>query len=119
MFRIISSITAMKKFQEIDCEDFVLHSKWGMNGASGQQNFKQQWSIKNDKDSDATYLNDSTVFVISYVPLILSSDNILWKNDRPSSVRYCRPIKFEFIKEAVASVLVTGERLVVGISNRN
>jgi len=75
-----------------------------MDGASNQQNFKQKWSINNDKD--AVYLSDSVVFVISYVPLILSSDNnILWKNDRPSSVRYCRLIKFEFFKETPSNVL--------------
>lgn len=69
MFRI----TKIKNFQKIYCNDFVLYGKWGMDGASGQQDFKQQWSINNDKDDDATYLNDSTVFVIFYVPLVLSS----------------------------------------------
>lgn len=39
-----------------------------MDGASSQQNFKQKWFINNNKD--ATYLTDSTIFVISYVPLI-------------------------------------------------
>lgn len=86
--RIISSITAMKEFEKKDCQDFVLYGKWGMDGASSQQNFKQQWFINktNNKDNDAIYLNDSTVFIISYVPLVLSSNNnILWKNDRPST----------------------------------
>lgn len=67
--RIISSITEMTDFQKIDYNDFVIYGKWSMDGASGQQNFKQQWSI-NDKNNDATYLNDSTVFAISYVPLV-------------------------------------------------
>lgn len=86
VLRIISSIIATD-LQKTDCEDFVLYGKWGMDGASTQQNFKQKWSINNDKD--ATDLSDSTVFVISYIPLILTSDNnILWRNDRPSSVRH-------------------------------
>lgn len=107
--RIISLITEIKDFQEIDYNDFVLYGKWGMDGASGQQNFKQQWSINdenNNNNNDTAYLNDSTVFVISYVPLVLSFNNdILWKNDRPSSVCYCRPIKFEFFKETSSNIL--------------
>lgn len=44
--------------------------------------------------------SDSSVFMVSYVPLnISSSKDILWKNPRPSSIRYCRPLKFEFCKE--------------------
>lgn len=118
VFRIISSITTTKEFQKIDCEDFVLYGKWGMDGASGQQNFKLQWSINNDKDNDVTYLSDSTVFVISYVPLVLSSDNnILWKNDRPSSVRYCRPIKSEFFKETPSNILCEYNFYVTEIDN--
>lgn len=34
----------------------MLYGKWGIDDASGQQNYKQQWFINNDKDSDATYI---------------------------------------------------------------
>lgn len=30
---------------------------------------------------------------------------MLWKNPRPSSTRYCRPIKFEYKKETIESTL--------------
>lgn len=51
--------------------------------------------------------SDRTVFIISFVPLkIISEDNdILWINERPSSIRYCRPIKFEFTKETPSKTL--------------
>lgn len=36
----------------------------------------------------------------SFVPIKLSqSTNIIWQNESPSSTRYCRPIRFEFVHE--------------------
>jgi len=36
----------------------------------------------------------------SFVPIKLVSDcDIIWSNPNPSSTRYCRPIKFEFVHE--------------------
>lgn len=51
--------------------------------------------------------SDRTVFIISFMPLkMISEDNdILWINERPLSIRYCRPIKFEFIKETPSKTL--------------
>lgn len=70
-----------------------LVSKWGYDGASGQSNYKQ----KADFD-------DSSIFMISLVPIrLLSDDVIMWENDRPSSTFYCRPIMFKFMKETKES----------------
>lgn len=89
-------------------EELILHGKWGMDGASNQQNFKQKWSTNNDSDN-TNFTSDSSVFVICYVPLILidSQDNnrILWKNNRSSSIRFCRPLEFKFIKETSSNIL--------------
>jgi len=93
---------------DIGTEELILHGKWGMDGASGQQNFKQKWSTNNNSDSTKV-MSDSTVFAICYVPLMLtdSHDNnrVLWKNNRPSSVRFCRPIEFKFAKETPSNIL--------------
>lgn len=72
-----------------------LYSKWGMDGASSQQ------VLQNKSDNNNQHYGcEESVFVICFVPLELKQDdNCIWKNDRPSSVRYCRPIKFLFIKE--------------------
>lgn len=74
--------------------------KWGCDGTSGQSTFKQKFD--ND-DEDKT---DATIFFTSVVPLQLvfvdGGDNegiTVWKNPRPSSPRFCRPIKIEFLKE--------------------
>lgn len=88
------------------CKDFILYSKWGCDGSSGQSVYKQQ--IASDK-------SDANLFMVSLVPLRLKTQQLLqveepstssrslqeeiWKNPRPSSTRFCRPIKFEYIKE--------------------
>lgn len=34
-----------------------------------------------------------------------NSNRILWRNDRPSSVRFCRPLEFKFMKETPSNIL--------------
>lgn len=66
-------------------------------------------SINTDDDDDEVIkdtFSDNAVFIISFVPILLIADNsIIWKNERPSSVNYCRPIKFQFIKENTSVVI--------------
>lgn len=50
-------------------------------------------------------LPDASVFAVSFVPLELrTSTFIAWTNPIPSSVHYCRLVKFSFIKETDAIV---------------
>ena len=55
-------------------------------------------------------VSDSDIFITSVVPLQLYSTKIsgdkivLWQNPRPSSVRYCRPIRMQFKKETAQLV---------------
>lgn len=77
----------------------MLIGKWGFDGSTGHSEYKQNFA-----SSDVT--SDGSLFVTSYVPLRLVSTGstsedtmLLWKNPRPSSTRYCRPIRFQFIKE--------------------
>lgn len=80
--------------------EFVLFCKWGMDGSSGQSNYKQMTS---------TSATDSSVIIISFVPLKLSDkknkSNVLWHNPVPSSTRFCRAIKFIFAKETAELTL--------------
>jgi len=74
--------------------NLTLIGKWGFDGSTGHSEYKQKFS-----NGD---LDDRSLFVTSYVPLQLVTqiDNtIIWKNPRPSSTRYCRPIRFQFKKE--------------------
>lgn len=80
------------KEQERECLTII--SKWGCDG-SQQSQFKQK--LDNDTDSD------SNIFQSCFVPLQLvcgdSNEKVLWNNPTPSSPRFCRPIRFRFIKE--------------------
>lgn len=90
-------------FLNTGSEDLILLGKWGMDSSSNQQNFKQKWSTNNDDNDDTRVMSDSTVFVICYVPLMLTdshdSSHVLWRNDRPLFTRFCRPLEFKFVKE--------------------
>ena len=118
-----------KKWKDICKSDLLLEGKWGMDGASGQQTTRQKWSddsVNEDLieeevediyveeieifgevlDTEAAAVknisekSDKTVFSISFVPLQLKANgDLIWVNETPSSVYYCRPIKFEFTKE--------------------
>lgn len=70
-------------------------SKWGCDG-SQQTRYKQKFT--EDGDSDAN------IFLSSFVPLQIvcgeNNNKVLWQNPTPSSPRFCRPIRFRFIKES-------------------
>lgn len=87
-----------------------------MDGATSQQIIQQKWTMEKeattDEDVDVSAalgqqnLNDQTVIIVSFVPLQMShNDEKIWVNDRPSSVRYCRIIKFEFTSETAENTL--------------
>lgn len=80
--------------KEQERESLKLISKWGCDG-SQQSQFKQKFV--NDADSDAN------IFQSSFVPLRLVSccegEKLVWENPTPSSPRFCRPIRFRFVKE--------------------
>lgn len=92
---MISSIDNLKE------KTFVLISKWGCDGSSSQSRYKQGLSSN---------VSDEHLFVISFVPLRLTATNnkgkteIVWKNDRPSSTRFCRIIKFAYKKETKETI---------------
>jgi hypothetical protein len=91
-------IKGMAEEEIANCnENIELLSKWGCDGASGQSEYKQ---IQPDGFSDRY------MFMVSMVPITIrsiepttSTFSTVWKNPRPCSTRYCRPIMFEYAKE--------------------
>lgn len=89
---------------EIDISTIEMVYKWGMDGSSGQKQYKQKLNADGSTEYD-----DSNLFVCSMVPIQLKSfrknnkeeEIILWQNPRVSSTRYCRPIHFQCKKETV------------------
>jgi len=81
-----------------------LYCKWGCDGSSGHSLYKQKFT----EDGKS----DESVFFTSFVPLQLTGMNetlntviIVWKNPRPSSPRFCRPIRLQFMHENVESTV--------------
>ncbi|KAF0291308.1 hypothetical protein FJT64_010548 [Amphibalanus amphitrite] len=63
--------------------------KWGYDGSSSHSQYKQGGVI-----------DDGQVFHTSLVPLqLLHGNNVIWQNRTPSSTRFCRPLKLEYMRE--------------------
>ncbi|CAH2088755.1 unnamed protein product [Euphydryas editha] len=90
----INRILKVIQLDSATTKSLKLISKWGFDGSSSHSNYKQ-------KSQSDIKMDDSSVFMISLVPLRLVEDSgsILWENPTPSSTNYCRPIGFKFSKE--------------------
>lgn len=67
-------------------------NKYGFDGSSGQSQYNQEI------DSDSS---DANLFAVTLSPLVLKCEKLhFWENPSPSSVRHCRPISLEFVKES-------------------
>ena len=80
-----------------------LVSKWGCDGSGGHSLYKQ----KSDVDD---LLFDSNVVMTCLVPLQIyvvadGLKKVVWQNPRPSSTRFCRPLRVDFHKETPEFVL--------------
>ena len=106
-------ILEVASFSEADfeIEQFKLICKVGFDGTTGQSVYKQ---IRSD-NQERNVVFESCLFVTCMLPLKLSGKTeaneeiILWKNNKPSSPLFCRPIRFKFIKETT-EVLVQEEQ---------
>jgi hypothetical protein len=72
----------------------ILYCKWGFDGSSGYSGYKQKILTEG--------LTDTSVFVSSFVPIRLinsETGEVYWRNPRPSSVGFCRPIRLQWTQE--------------------
>ncbi|XP_034192452.2 uncharacterized protein LOC117609839 [Osmia lignaria lignaria] len=96
---LLTQIDVIKSLSPEQVQNMILICKWGCDGSSGQSTYKRKFSDDSGSQSDAN------VFFTSLVPLQLLSTNeennkiVIWKNPRPSSPRFCRPIKIKFLHE--------------------
>jgi len=88
--------TVQKSF--LKCEFFF---SYGFYGSTGHPSYKQKFVEPSASTSQQT---DSSLFATALIPLIDVFGNILW-NNRTQSIRFCRPLKLEFIKETEANIL--------------
>lgn len=107
--RLIKAQEEIVKYHvnNICTENIEMIYKWGVDGSSGQKEYKQ----KITEGSSQENTSDSNLMLSSLVPIQLygyeknsSNKKVIWQNPRPSSTRYCRPIKFEFKKETKETI---------------
>lgn len=87
--------------QHTDFLSAELIVSYGFDGSTGQANYNQAYADKRSCNGD------SCLFATTIMPLRLidSSGNLLWNNRTPQSIRFCRPLKLEFLKETKEVIL--------------
>lgn len=96
---LMSESPIIESLPENNVDSLELVCKWGCDGTSGQSIYKQKFH------EGGNLMSDENIFFISLVPLVLKCtkyDKIIWKNPRPCSTRFCRPIKIMFARETVS-----------------
>jgi hypothetical protein len=99
--RILQLDSVREKIGSLDLLDtqlyLVLYCKWGFDGSSGQSRYKQKFGDEYDES-----LSDKNLFSTGLVTLKLSFElKTIWEIDKPSSTRYCRPIRLQYTKETM------------------
>lgn len=91
---ILRQQDVLSQMQTISDASLIL--SYGFDGSTGHSLFKQQF-----KETTPETL-DHSLFITSIIPLklISSEDKIIWLNQTPQSIRFCRPLKIEFVKES-------------------
>lgn len=79
-------------------QNLVLICKWGCDGSSGHSTYKQRFAEKDASDANILFLA-LVPLQLMYIDQTTKKVNVIWKNPRPSSPRYCRPIKIMYAKE--------------------
>lgn len=91
-------------FPDSELQTIVLTIKWGFDGSSGHNEFKQKFNLD---DGNKT---DSDMLVTSIVPIrAQSGDKCIFQNPRPSSTRYCRPLHIQLLKESAENSIFEKE----------
>ena len=88
--------------------------KIGFDGNSG----RTQYHVRTTTNTTGNY---SSLMHTAFVPITLtdSENNIVWKNDNPSSVKFCRPVRISWEKEDNDTMKREFDRLVTEFDNLN
>ena len=85
-------------------DKLVLISKWDMDGSSSQAEYKQRNEQGPSKDS-SIFTSSIVILKLIATDTVSGKERIIWENERPSSTRFCRPIKFKFVNETKEMII--------------
>ena len=102
--------------EQCDLETF--HSKAGLIASTGQNIYKEKMSVDGLPDLE----KKESSFLSYLVPLQITTyvgENltVIWRNPKPSSTFYCRPLRFKFEKESTNLILIEEAALKDEMSN--
>ncbi|XP_050746028.1 uncharacterized protein LOC127011840 isoform X2 [Drosophila biarmipes] len=98
-----------------DATECTLIVSYVFDGSTGHRTYKQRFQLNESVGLD------HSLFVTTVIPLKLMDQHhrVIWINRTPQSVRFCRPLKIEFVKESTALILKEKKNLDVEIENLN
>jgi len=79
----------------------VLIASWGFDGMTNQSQYKQKFDVDEEDRSDAGLL----VTTVIQLQLRDVAKCVVWANQAPQSVRFCRPFRIQFLKESERTIL--------------
>ena len=95
--RLLETTDRETFFQNSPENTGTCYLKAGFDGASSQSIYAQAY---NSINQDVAIINEQSMLQTAIVPLKITFGNrVLWENETPNSVKLCRPLKIEFIKE--------------------
>ncbi|MBY0580758.1 MAG: hypothetical protein K2P53_03655, partial [Rickettsiales bacterium] len=97
-----------------DCTKLFIIYKAGFDGATGQSVYKQLSDVSSELHTD------ESLFITCLVPLELycfkdDKKQVVWRNPKPSSTNYCRPLRFKYRKESNEVILAEYESIMASI----
>lgn len=108
---LLSLNDVLFNLSESQRNNLILISKWGCDGSGTHSQYKQKFET-----ADAS---DEYMMITSIVPIrLMSSNNLLiWQNPRPSSPRYCRPLRLQMAHETVQVSQLEVENIKLQLAN--
>ena len=100
--RLLQLVSVKKTILDLDYSHrFKLIVKWGCDGSRCEQ-YKQKFANENSSDASVFF----TWLVLLQLTAFddVSHEIVVWENPTPSSTRYCRPIRLQFLKETADSI---------------
>lgn len=96
---LLTQMDVIKSLASENVRNLNLICKWGCDGTSGQNMYKQKFSDDDGSKSDANVFFTSLVLLqLISIDETTKAEIVIWKNPRPSP-RFCRPIRIQFLHE--------------------